>query len=261
MKPVIGLSAYFVAASEFAGHRVRGRADQNMMMSTMDYSEAVVRAGGVPFLVAPIDSEDYLEHVVNQIDGLLLTGGGDVSPQHYNQPFMKGLGNLEPVRDDVELKLIELAIKKNIPIFGICRGFQLMNVFFKGSLIQDIGMYYDTTIEHVGMFGTKDSIAHRVKVDEDCLLASCFKEDEIGVNSLHHQIIDALGEDLVACGWSEDGAIEAYYHKERPYVFAVQWHPEMMSATSAEHLNIFKLFVGLAENNQSESTGLSQSCS
>ncbi len=247
MRPLIGVTSYFVNDYEFSGSRIRGMYDQDMLMSTMDYSNALVNAGGIPLVIAPIDDDCYLEAVVEQMDGLLLAGGGDVNPKLYSQPFKKGLGKLETRRDKVEMKLIELAVKNNVPIFGICRGFQLIKVYFGGTLIQDIGNYLDTEIEHVGTSGLKSTLVHQVVIDEDSFLKGCFNEKVIFVNSYHHQAIDQLAHGLKPTGVSEDEIIEAFVHREKENIYAVQWHPEMMCDVYKEQLELFRLFIRYSE--------------
>lgn len=248
MKPIIGLSAYYVKAHEFDNGRKRGLRDQDMLMSTMDYSESIVTAGGVPMIIAPIDSDEYLKNIVNNIDGLLLTGGSDVNPLLYNQPSLKGIGRLAPERDSIESKLIKLALNKGIPILGICRGFQLLNVHFGGTLIQDINNSNITNIQHVGIKSAKSSISHKIIFEKECKLKECFNNNDAKVNSFHHQVIDKLADKLSTCALSEDGFIEAFEYNDNSNVFAVQWHPEMMSKVDENQLAIFKLFVKNVDN-------------
>ncbi len=198
MQPVIGVSTYYVKAYEFGTDRIRGRRDQDVMLVSMDYTESISRAGGTPLAIAPINSEEYLRSVVDSIDALVLTGGGDVNPRHYNQSIKKGIGKLEVERDIVELKLIEYAMQKKMPILGICRGIQLLNVYFKGSLFQDISNRTASDIEHTFSKAPKSTEVHRVNIVKECALKNCFKEDVVFVNSLHHQAIDQLGEGLSA---------------------------------------------------------------
>ncbi len=246
MQPVIGVSTYYVKAYEFGTDRIRGRRDQDVMLVSMDYTESISRAGGTPLAIAPINSEDYLHSVVDSIDALVLTGGGDVNPRQYGQSLEKGLGKLEIERDVVELKLIDYAMQKKMPIFGVCRGIQLLNVYFKGSLFQDISWHKDKKIEHSFSKAPKSAEVHRVNFVKDCPLKNCFKEDVVFVNSLHHQAIDRLGEGLSVCATSEDGYIEAIQYDANPTVFAVQWHPEMMTGVHPEQLNIFKMLIDYA---------------
>ncbi len=246
MRPLIGIVTYYVKAHEFGDRRIRGKRDQDFMLVSMDYTEAVYNAGGVPVAIPPIDSDQHLQNIVDRLDGLLLTGGGDVNPRHYNQSFQKGLGALEEERDLIELKLIKHAMAKNMPIFGICRGIQLLNVYFKGTLFQDINQHSDSKIQHMFNKSSKSCEVHRVDFLKDCALRQCFDSDKIYVNSLHHQAIDKLGEGLSICAKSEDGYIEAVQHAANPAVFAVQWHPEMMAKTKQSQLALFKLLVDYA---------------
>lgn len=245
MKPLIGISSYFVNAWEMDNNRPRGLKGQDMQMSTMDYSRAVQMAGGTPFMIAPINDENYLAAIIDSLDGLLLSGGGDVYPGSYNKPYQQGLGYLEPLRDQIELKLVEFALKKNIPIFGICRGMQILNVYFGGTLIQDINKYFNTDIQHVGLQGMKWNIVHQVNLVTDEYLHTLYKKNKLNVNSLHHQCIENLAENLKAIAISDDGLIEAVIHREHVNVWAVQWHPEMMCENIEEQLLLFKNFINM----------------
>lgn len=247
MRPLIGFTTYYVEAYEFENGRVRGRKDQDMMMSTMDYSEAVAKAGGVPVAISPLSSDAYLDEIIERIDGLLLTGGGDVDPKHYGMSHKKKLGRIEVKRDILEMRLLDKALEKGIPVLGICRGLQLINVYFDGTLIQDIPSEFDSAVDHQALQGTKSTPSHSVKLESDSVLSDCFESREIDVNSLHHQMIDRLGDQLVATAYSEDGVIEAIEQKDNPNLFAVQWHPEMMALEYPEQLAIFEKFVGMAK--------------
>ena len=246
MKPVIGFTTQLVEAYQIGKDRVRGMPDQDMMVSPRDYCLAVYKAGGIPVGIPLIDDDEYLISMVSKIDGLLLPGGGDVNPFLYGQPLMPGIGNLEPLRDKVEIKLIELCIEKNIPILGVCRGFQLLNVYFKGTLIQDIYKYYNIAIDHRGGVGPKWTPIHNVSLSEVCDFYRIYGKSTIQVNSVHHQIIDKLGDGLMACGYSEDGIVEAFYHKENTKIFGIQWHPEMMMEVYPQALKPYELLIDYA---------------
>ena len=243
MKPVIGISTYFVEAHENSGNRVRGRDDQDMLMSTMDYSKSILEGGGVPLAIAPIFDKTYLDNVMETLDGLLLSGGGDINPRLYGEAHQKKLGPLEPRRDDIEMYLIEKAIEKQVPILGICRGYQLLNVYFGGTLIQNLESEYDTKVEHVAVCGRKSSITHTVTFDEGSIYQKIFGENMLEVNSLHHQAVKVLGSGLIESGKSEDGLIEAIEHVCYSKLIGVQWHPEMMIDDHPIQLKLFKYFI------------------
>ncbi len=250
MRPLIGIATNYLEAHQFDHKRIRGRHDQDFMLLAIDYASAIFEAGGIPVAIPPIAEEEHLMNIVAQLDGLLLSGGGDIHPRLYNQSCQKGLGVLEEKRDFIELKLIEYAIAKQIPIFGICRGLQLLNVYFKGSLLQDISSASDSKVEHAFVNGAKSSIAHRVDFIKDCLMQKAIDSKQIYVNSIHHQVIDKLGEGLSVCAKSEDGYIEAIQYDKNPAVFAVQWHPEMMAQVESTQLALFKLLVDCASDYQ-----------
>lgn len=243
MKPLIGITTYYVNDRELGSNRHRGTPGQDMLMSTMDYSIAIEKAGGIPVTIPVIDSEKYIDELSEKMDGFLFTGGCDIHPNYYNQSIKVGLGSVVPERDEFELKLLKKSLEKNKSILGICRGFQLINVFFEGTLYQDINHYKPVTIAHVGRMLPKYSPAHKVTLQEGSKLYETFNQNELNVNSFHHQIIDKLGEGLVETAISEDGIIEGIEHKNYPFVVATQWHPEMMFEIHSEQLLIFKQLI------------------
>lgn len=243
MKPLIGLTTYYVKAHEQGEKRVRGMIDQDMLMSTMDYSQSIQKAGGVPVAIPLIMDDEYIESIVDKMDGFLFTGGADVYPLRYKEELHKNLGGVNIKRDDFELKLLDAAIKKGKPILGICRGCQLINVYFGGSLYQDIYSDLDTSLKHVSTGLAKHALSHKITIEEDTNLMNAFKCNEIWVNSLHHQAIKNLGEGLVKVAQATDGIIEAIEHSEHDFLVGVQWHPEMMAEVHNQHLNIFKTLI------------------
>lgn len=243
MRPLIGITTYFVKAFEMGTNRQRGLRDQDMLMSTMDYSRAIELAGGIPVTIPVINSENYIDEMVEKIDGFLFAGGPDVNPMNYNEHFKKGLGGIVPERDDFELKLLDKVLKKNKPVFGICRGFQIINTYFGGSLYQDIKNEVDTDIEHAATMGRKYSLCHKVNLIKDSILYEVFDKEQLCVNSFHHQAIKKIGQGLKMTAMSEDGIIEGFEHNDYPFVIGVQWHPEMMFEVHSEQLELFKAFV------------------
>lgn len=248
MKPLIGITTYLVKDRELNEKRYRGLPGQDMLMSTMDYSRCIEKAGGIPVTIPVIDNDEYIDELANKLDGFLFAGGPDINPIKYNQAFKKGLGLINPERDDFEFKLLEKVLKKDKPIFGICRGFQLINVFFGGSLHQDIYEQKLTTLEHVGIMGPKYSYCHKVTLSDESMIFKAFNKNTIYVNSFHHQVVDKIGDGLVETTWAEDGIVEGFEHKDFSFVVGVQWHPEMMAEVHEEQLSVFQLLINKTKN-------------
>jgi Predicted glutamine amidotransferases len=246
MKPLIGITTYYVRDREIIGNRLRGLPGQDMMMSTMDYSRCIEEAGGIPVAIPVIESESYMNDLIARLEGILFTGGSDIDPTRYNSPFQRGLGMIVPERDNFELKLLDNALKQNKPILGICRGFQLLNVYCGGTLYQDIGHANITEVEHVGLMAPKEHPTHKVWLQKGSRVYNAYQQEEVFVNSFHHQTIEKLGENLIATGKSPDGLIEALEHKNYDFVVGVQWHPEMMSDVYPEQLTLFKALIDFA---------------
>lgn len=242
MEDLIGVTSYYVSGATNRSNP-RGLPEQDLLMSTMDYFRMIRRGGGFPVSIPVLEDGDYIEELVKRCSGLVFTGGADIYPFHYNQPVNRGLGLYVPERDAFELKLLEKILPLGKPILGICRGLHLINTYFGGTLHQDIGRSGLTEIEHVGSMGPKYGLIHRIRIAPGSRISSIFKEEEIWVNSLHHQAIDRLGQGLLETAWGEDGIIEAIEHKDHPYLLAVQWHPEMMGEVHREQEALFKDFL------------------
>lgn len=243
MQPLIGVTSYFVSDRELDKTRCRGRNGQDMLMSTMDYLRCVKDAGGIPLAIPVINDEKYISELVESLDGILFTGGPDIYPYLYGKSIEKGLGKTVIERDEFEIKLLRKALEMDKPVLGICRGFQLINVFFGGTIYQDIYRADITKLEHVGLMLPKYSKCHKITIKEGSRLYEAFEEKNLDVNSLHHQAIDMLGEGLIETAWSEDGIIEGIEHDGYTCLIGVQWHPEMMAQVYSKHKNIFQLFV------------------
>ncbi len=246
MKPLIGISTCFVDKGECDKRRTRGRMEQSLSILSLDYSESVLAAGGIPVAIPIVENPNYIDEVLDKLDGLVLSGGGDIDPMHYGQSVKKGMGKVEMRRDHFELALFNGAIKRGIPVLGICRGIQLMNVYFGGSLYQDVDTYYETDIVHASSVMSKSDPVHRIDIKKGSLIHELYEKEFIRVNSIHHQIIDRLGDGLEIAAESEDGIIEAIQHTSIPGIFAVQWHPEMMIEKYEEHMVLFKHLIELS---------------
>ena len=209
-----------------------------------DYEESVRRAGGeVRVLHATTDSP---ADVIGSVDGLLLTGGGDVRPDLYGAPAHPAFDPAEPGRDEYEIELVRLALEKDLPVFAICRGVQLLNVARGGTLIQHIPDEVGTTVEH-RVKEPRFAIAHDVWIESRSLLERMMGErfeagEACPVNSRHHQALKDLGTGLVASATAPDGVIEAVEDPSRRFCLGVQWHPENFWRTG-EFRALFEGFI------------------
>lgn len=192
-----------------------------------DLNDYLRRPGVLPIMIPALAAAD-LEEIIGELDGIVLQGGTDIAPQAYGEaPIGRWLG--DPLRDNLELLIIDIAMKLNKPIYGICRGAQILNVYFGGTLYQDIPTQVQTTTQHRDG-ELYDQLTHEITLDANGFL---FRLNEgrtrAFINSVHHQAIKDLGKDLkVLARAKEDGLVEAFYWMgaAEGRVMAVQWHPE-----------------------------------
>jgi len=214
-KPVIGLTAYCEQARWSHWH-------EPAVLLPAKYAEQVAAAGGVPVLLPPLPG---IAAAVDRIDGLLLTGGGDIDPGRYGERPHPATSRVSRPRDAAELELLDAAVAAAKPVLGVCRGMQLLNVARGGTLRQHLPDGTGHTPAAPGTFGT-----HLVRVAAGTRLAGILGADGpgAGVPTAHHQAIDRLGDGLVATAWAEDGVIEAVEPSADgdQFLLAVQWHPE-----------------------------------
>jgi putative glutamine amidotransferase len=208
-----------------------------------DYEEAVRRAGGdVRVLDRAVDRP---ADVIREVDGLLLSGGGDVLPSIYGEAAHQKFSAAEPGRDDYELELARRAVEADLPLLAICRGIQVLNVARGGSLVQDIEDQIGTSVNHT-IREPAVTIAHDVWISEGSLLARVMRDriegDTCPVNSRHHQAPKTPGEGLVVSATAPDGVVEAIEDPSRRFCLGVQWHPENFYRTG-EFRPLFEAFV------------------
>lgn len=204
-----------------------------------DYIDAIKRGGGVPVLLPIVSSKD-IDTQLSMLDGLVVIGGCDVNPLIYHQNPLPLLGETDYPRDCYEIALIQKAAKKKIPMLGICRGLQVINVAFGGNLFQDLSYAPQKVFLHAQK-ERREYGSHSIHIKDDSFLYDIFQDEAI-VNSFHHQAIDQLGEGLQIVAYSDDQIIEAIEHEFLP-VWAVQFHPESMSATNHQMQDIFNQFI------------------
>ncbi len=225
--PVIGLTTY-VERARFTVW------DMTTSVLPHAYVESVVRAGGQPVLLPPAGDPSSL---VGRIDGLVLTGGGDLNPSRYGAVRHDRIGYVRDFRDEAELALVRAALDRDLPVFGICRGLQVLNVALGGTLLQHLPDIVVGGSRHSHRPGHHNRFP--VSVADGSRLAKALGGQTIVVPHYHHQAIDRLGTGLTASAWSDDGVIEGAEIEDHPFAIGVQWHPEADADTS--------LFAALVE--------------
>ncbi len=208
----------------------------------VEYVESVRRAGGRALLVPP--GEPDPSGLLDPVDGLLLTGGGDIDPSRFHGPSHETVYQTSLERDDLELSLARLAVERGVPTLCICRGTQVLNVALGGSLHVHVPDVVGETVQHRVM--PLGPIPHRIEVEADSLVARIMGTTDVEPMSWHHQGVDRLGDGLRAVAWAPDGIVEAVELSGHPWLVAVQWHPELTAATDATQAALFDAFVGAA---------------
>jgi putative glutamine amidotransferase len=208
--------------------------------AALQYAEAIVKAGGLPFFVGNL-SPELAESYIEQAEGVLFSGGVDVDPVHFGQTPHPNLGFIDEARDLFELALYRAAKRKGIPILGICRGIQLINVAEGGTLYQHLPALPEM-LQHSQM-NPDGSLFHEVRLDSSSTLSKAFGKITIRTDSYHHQGLDKVGKELKATAWTQDGLIEGAEGTGKTFVLGVQWHPEMSYVKYPEQLAAFVVFM------------------
>ena len=215
MPPVIGISAYAERA------RWGGTWDLDVHLLAQAYADAVVASGAVPVLLPPVSG---VAGAVGRLDGLILAGGGDIAPDRYGAPAAPDTAGVQDRRDAAESALLAAALAGAVPVLGVCRGMQLLNVARGGTLHQHL----PDVVGHEGhrpRAGVFDP--HPVTVAADSRTARILGRTRLDVPTYHHQAVAGLGERVVATAWADDGTVEAVEYADTEDVLGVQWHPEM----------------------------------
>ncbi len=210
------------------------------------YIDAVVNAGGAPFLFPLIEDEAVLRALYDRLDGVLLAGGNDVDPQHYGEEPLPQLGKVDELRDRVEMQLARWATAEGKPVLGICRGMQVLNVALGGSLYQDIGTQLTQAIVHDSSFTCENwaHMAHDLHIEPNSKLGRLFGPGAFPTNSLHHQSLKLIAPGLQAVGWAPDGVVELIEGDDERFIVGVQCHPEALQAEADPRWRaLFEAFV------------------
>jgi putative glutamine amidotransferase len=209
------------------------------------YVKAVVQAGGLPLLVPIGLDERRLALLFNILDGILLSGGGDVHPKRYGALSNHALIDIDEQRDQTELPLARWAVEKGKPLLAICRGLQVLNVALGGTLVQDIPTQLPGAVVHKLADPDGENLRHEVLIRDDTRLRSLIGKPKIEANSFHHQAILELADRLTIAATTADDLVEAVELSDHPFVLGVQWHPERLPAAS-ESQAIFKALIHAA---------------
>ncbi len=242
-QPVIGLTGNF--------------ADGDARLCEQYYM-SVVRAGGTPVIIPPVADKDVIINTLDKIDGLVLTGGGDINPLWAGEEPSPRLHGINRTRDKAELLTVRLAYNRQIPMLGICRGIQTLVTALDGEVDQDIAESYamahgsdmasphdcHSLIKH-SQDADRSEPTHTVRIDSGSMLYSIYNTDKIAVNSLHHQAVRASGRRFNVCATAPDGVIEAIESSEFKPFMGVQWHPEWLGESG---LKLFKWLVDRARD-------------
>ena len=212
-----------------------------------DYVQAVLASGGLPVLLPAVRCADGRAGYAQRLHGLLIPGSpADVDPACYGEEPHPRLGPVNSPRTDFEIQLVRLALARELPVFGICGGAQVLNVALGGALYQDIPSQVPKAYKHSG----SPERAHTVDIVPNTRLAAILGMPEMRVNSLHHQAVKVPGQGLVVSASARDGVIEAVEIPGRPFVLGVQWHPEQLFMEDEGALRLFSAFVQAAAAEQ-----------
>lgn len=233
MKPIIGITTYIGDRKPY--YSVSG-----------NYVDSVVMAGGIPVCIPVISNEEDFDRYIGLVDGIIFTGGNDVSPLSYGENPISQVNNVSSIRDDYETSLFKRAYAGRIPVLGICRGNQLINVALGGSLYQDINAQVPGSLGHSPDGISVDELYHSIKIEKDSRLHNIFNDENIFVNSFHHQSIKRLGDGLVISAMSEDGIIEGIESTKAGFLIGIQSHPECLTKRYSRFLSPFEALVKAA---------------
>ncbi len=237
MKPLIGLPSQRYTYIDWRP-KVHGQ--------RWSYANAIIEAGGLPVIVPQVADKIILRELYERLDGIFLCGGQDVDPKSYNTPQTTALEDIDIQHDQVELQLIDWALADGKPLLGVCRGLQIMNVAFGGSLYGDIPTEAPSAVDHLGCVTHEDMKhdSHELLLEPDSRLAAILDSVKLRVNSLHHQAINRLGNGLRVVGRAEDNLIEAIeLEGGKNFFIGVQHHPETFQDIDPAWRKLFKAFV------------------
>ena len=221
--------------------------DGSALALNMCYLDAVEKAGGIPLVLPHQASEETAEQLAELCDGFLFSGGPDVNPSIYGEMPWYELGEVSPYQDATDLLFFKYIIKTGKPVLGICRGIQFLNAALGGTLYQDIGSQfpYEEGAEKLRHGQSEKGYVktHKVTLKAGSILREVYGEDEVMVNSFHHEAIKVPAPGLTVTAYASDGVIEGVEMPGHRFFTATQWHPEMLAPQCPRSLELFKRFV------------------
>lgn len=226
--------------------RTTSRNNYPVLVIVEAYVQAILRTGACPVMIPLGLPGELFDELLSRLDGVLFTGGGDVHPDQYGNQIHPKVNEVDRDRDRVELGLFQETRKRELPILGVCRGFQVINIGLGGTLYEDIQDQRPASLDHHFWPGhPRDYLAHPVEIAEDSRLRHILGKSSAPVNSLHHQGIRDLAPGLLASAIAPDGLIEALEMPDYPFGIAVQWHPEWLPEEASMD-DLFRAFVQAA---------------
>ena len=234
-RPIIGLTTY-------------ARDQEQNYSLPAEYIEAVRRAGGIPVLLPP--GEPYQAELLQLLDGVIFTGGGDVDPALYQGLKHEALEKVDPERDSSEIELVQFVVEAGLPALNICRGAQVLNVALGGTLIEHLPDVVGDDVIHRAT--PADYMQHPVTIEPTSRLAEIVGQNEVNSASWHHQAVRQLAPGLKAVAFAPDGTIEAVEMPDHPWLIAVQWHPESLAADDPIQQRLFDTLVEAAAQRASQ---------
>jgi putative glutamine amidotransferase len=232
MPPIIGITTSHSSNSY----------GQATILLTQAYAQAIMQAGGVPVLIPSLIANDGWDALYPRLDGILFTGGGDISLDHFKGDPHPRIGDVDRQRDTVELNLLHASVADGKPFLGICRGCQLVNVGLGGTLYTHIPDQLPNALDHAYPGNLRTVLVHEVRIEEGTRVADVLGEPIVKVNSHHHQGLKDIAPSLRVAGHSPDGLVEAIELPDHPFGLAVQWHPEWLTDQQSTR-NLFRRFV------------------
>ena len=241
---IFALFPFFAVAQEYKPIIGVSATESSPASTPSTYVNAVKRAGGVPVVIPITTDSTQIAAILSVVDAVVMTGGADIDPLKYmGEEPIRALGEITPTRDEFDMMLIKMAVKRGLPLFGICRGEQLLNVAFGGTLYQDIpsqaGAYIKHNQDAPGSYGT-----HSIDIEKNSLIYKLLGSEKAVVNSFHHQAVKETAKGFRVTARAEDGVIEAIEKESGTFMLGVQWHPEMMAKfDDPQMLRLIERFV------------------